>query len=141
MYLPDINVWIALAFDAHLHHPVAKAWFDTVADNHCLFCRLTQQGFLRICTNPKALGSEAVTLDRAWQLYDQITADTRIHLAEEPPALESTWRRYTQGLGFSNKVWSDAYLAAFARESNLQLVTFDKGFVKFDDLNLQLLTS
>jgi hypothetical protein len=24
MLLPDINVWLALTFDAHIHHPAAK---------------------------------------------------------------------------------------------------------------------
>ena len=28
MHLPDINVWLALTFDSHAHHPAAKTWFD-----------------------------------------------------------------------------------------------------------------
>jgi predicted nucleic acid-binding protein len=26
MLLPDVNVWLALTFDSHVHHPVAKSW-------------------------------------------------------------------------------------------------------------------
>jgi hypothetical protein len=44
MHLPDINVWLALTFDSHVHHPAAKVWFDALADEHCFFCRMTQQG-------------------------------------------------------------------------------------------------
>ena len=49
--LPDINVWLALTFDSHIHHAAAKAWFDPLSDEVCYFCRLTQQGFLRLATN------------------------------------------------------------------------------------------
>jgi predicted nucleic acid-binding protein len=28
MLLPDVNVWLALTFDSHIHHPAAKKWFD-----------------------------------------------------------------------------------------------------------------
>ena len=32
MLLPDVNVWLALAFDSHVHHPVAKQWFDGLSN-------------------------------------------------------------------------------------------------------------
>jgi len=42
MFLPDINVWLSLTFDSRVHHSVAKAWFDALADDAvCSFCRLT----------------------------------------------------------------------------------------------------
>jgi len=28
MLLPDINVWLALAFDFHSHHAAAKTWYE-----------------------------------------------------------------------------------------------------------------
>src|SRR3954469_17930456 len=73
MYLPDINVWLALTFDSHVHHPSAKMWFDGLTNNaFCLFRRLTQQGFLRLATNPSVFGKDAVPLPKAWQLYDTL---------------------------------------------------------------------
>ena len=35
MLLPDVNVWLALAFDSHVHHPVAKLWFDSLSNEVC----------------------------------------------------------------------------------------------------------
>jgi len=70
MLLPDINVWLALTFDSHVHHPVAKLWFDSLSGELCLFCRTTQQGFLRISTNTAVFGSNALSLDEAWEKYD-----------------------------------------------------------------------
>jgi predicted nucleic acid-binding protein len=54
MFLPDINLWLALAFESHVHHAAAKGWFEGLTSERCSFCRLTQQGFLRLVTNPKA---------------------------------------------------------------------------------------
>ncbi|QDU54299.1 TA system VapC family ribonuclease toxin [Aeoliella mucimassa] len=140
MLLPDINVWIALAFDSHLHHAAALKWFQTSNDLPLYFCRLTQQGFLRIATNPKAVGADAVTLNNAWSLYDQMLGDDRIVYKDEPKGIEPVWRRLTVDYKFSNKVWSDAYLAAFAIQGSLRLVSFDKGFAKFPDLQSQILS-
>ncbi len=50
-YLPDVNVWIALAAERHAHHMRAREWFATLADERLVFCRITQLGFLRLLTN------------------------------------------------------------------------------------------
>jgi uncharacterized protein len=69
MFLPDVNLWLALAFESHVHHSAAKAWFDGLSDGDaCGFYRMTQQGFLRLATNPRAFAEEAVTLAEAWRL-------------------------------------------------------------------------
>lgn len=139
MLLPDINVWIALTVDGHPHHRSAQAWYDTSQDT-CCFCRLTQQGFLRLASNRAALRDHAVNLQKAWQLYDAILSDPRVVFAEEPEGIEDQWRAFTQRRSFSPKVWSDAYLAAFARTGSLELVTFDKAFSQFPKLNSTLLS-
>ena len=59
MYLLDVNVWLALAFDTHVHHTVAKNWFDGLPTGRFVFCRMTQQGFLRLATDPRVLRSDA----------------------------------------------------------------------------------
>ena len=131
-YLPDVNVWLALSFRSHQHHPKANGWFTGPnAAASLIFCRLTQQGFLRLATNPKAMGAEAVTLRDAWRLYDRILEDPRVAFASEPAATERRWRDFTQALMFSPKVWNDAYIAAFAAAGGFEVVTFDQGFAQF----------
>jgi predicted nucleic acid-binding protein len=29
--LSDVNVWLALIFNAHAHHPAALAWFNSLS--------------------------------------------------------------------------------------------------------------
>jgi toxin-antitoxin system PIN domain toxin len=139
MLLPDVNVWLALTFDSHIHHPAAKTWFDGLSDEVCYFCRLTQQGFLRLATNPSALGKHAVTLPGAWQKYDLFLSDPRVNFADEPAGIENHWRSFTQNQSFSTHVWNDAYLAAFALAGQLELVTFDKGFAQYKTVTCTIL--
>lgn len=137
--LPDINIWVALSFEAHLHHEVALNWFSESAARQIGFCRTTQQGFLRLTTNSKAVGSDAFTLPEAWGAYDLITSDSRIIWIDEPRGMETTWRSLTGNATDSPKIWTDAYLAAFARAADLELVTLDRGFDRFMPLNLNCL--
>jgi hypothetical protein len=139
MFLPDVDLWLALAFSRHVHHLSARNWFEAVPDGGCSFCRLTQQGFLRLASNPKVFGDEAVSLQEAWQLYDALLGDPRIAFAEEPANLEPLWREYTQRSSFSPKIWSDAYLAAFARAAGCELVTFERGMSHYQQLSCIIL--
>lgn len=131
MLLLDVNVWVALTFDQHPNHSSAKSWFDPLAGQICHFCRMSQQGFLRLATNRKAVGLNALTLDEAWAAYDAFLSDSRVAFATEPAGLEAHWRSFTRGATFSTHVWNDAYLAAFAVAAHLEVVTFDRGFTKY----------
>jgi predicted nucleic acid-binding protein len=44
-----------------------------------------------------------------------------------------------RGVGAS--AWTDAYLAAFCHATSLVMVTFDRGFAKWPELSLVLLTA
>jgi hypothetical protein len=140
MFLLDVNLWLALAFESHVHHATARNWFDALGDDRCSFCRMTQQGFLRLATNPKAFGDEAATLAEAWHIYDAFISDPRVVFTDEPPNVENQWRAYTNAESFSPKVWNDAFLAAFARTAKYDLITFDRGFVQFKDLHATILS-
>jgi hypothetical protein len=49
--LPDVNIWIALAAESHVHHVPARDWFTTQQDTYLAFCHVTQMGLLRLLTN------------------------------------------------------------------------------------------
>jgi toxin-antitoxin system PIN domain toxin len=139
MVLSDINVWLALAFDFHSRHPAAKTWYDGSSEP-CSFCRWTQQGFLRLATNPAVFKENAVSLKQAWRMYDTILSDPRIAFADEPVGVEAQWRAYTQRHSFSPQIWSDAYLAAFAKVASFGLVTFNRGFAQYKSVNCTILS-
>jgi hypothetical protein len=131
-FLLDVNVWVALSFDHHDHHGAALTWMKALDDESLAFCRMTQQGLLRLATNSRLMGEHVLTLAEAWALYDRITVDSRVLLSPEPVGLEVEWRRLTQAQRPSTHLWNDAYLAAFAIAGGLEIVTFDRGFEQFN---------
>lgn len=140
MQLPDINFWLALAFQSHGHHGAAKAWMLSATEQSCCFCRLTQLGFLRLSTNRKIFPQDARTMREAWDLYDELLSDIRVVYAEEPEETEATWRSLTPGSLYSTNVWADAYLAAFALTADLEVITFDHGFSQYQNLRCTILS-
>ncbi len=137
--LPDTNIWLDLTFSAHPHHEKALGWFESMPATSCAFCRMTQQGYLRLASNPKVFGMDAFALVDSWKAYNTLQDDERVRFESEPVDIESAWSAYTSTKTFSAKVWNDAYLAAFAKQSKFQLVTFDRGFRQYHGLNLKLL--
>jgi toxin-antitoxin system PIN domain toxin len=127
---PDVNVWIALTYSGHTHHSVAVTWFAALDTNARLcFCRFTQISFLRLLTTEAAMGrGDVLSQTEAWQAYDQWLADHRVCFISEPAGLETTFRSLTAHSAPAPKQWADAYLAAFAADADLTIVTFDKAF-------------
>lgn len=125
---PDINVWVALTYEGHVHHAMAAAWFaDLPADVTLAFCRLTQLGLLRLLTTRAVMGDEAMTQPQAWAAYDRWLQDPRVTLVDEPPEIELRFRSLTRRRQPATKDWADSFLAAFATTGQLTLVTFDRG--------------
>jgi predicted nucleic acid-binding protein len=54
--LPDVNIWIALAAEDHVHHVPARDWFAAQPAASVAFCRITQMGLLRLLTNSTSGG-------------------------------------------------------------------------------------
>lgn len=91
-----------------------------------LFCRITQLGLLRLLTTQAAMGQGTLTQAQAWDAYGRWLEDAGAAFVEEPSGLESAFRSMSGSQQASPKEWADAYLAAFAEQANLMLVTFDR---------------
>jgi toxin-antitoxin system PIN domain toxin len=127
-YFPDVNVWLALVYRGHQHHPVASSWFGPLKPEQAVFCRFTQLAFLRLLTHPAVMRDEVRTQQEAWKAYDELSKDARVAfcLETEPEQVDAVLRTLTANPHFAHQEWPDAYLAAFAKVSDLTLVTFDK---------------
>ncbi len=125
---PDLNVWLALSVQGHIHHRVAAKWLEAVPGSQRLcFCRFTQLGFLRLLTTSQLMGEdEVLTQVHAWRIYDEWLSDERVVFLPEPTQLDKRFRELTQVRRAAPKDWADSYLIAFAQAAGLQLVTFDK---------------
>ena len=144
--LPDVNVWLALTISAHHHHDRSVTWFNGVTEpESVLFCRTTQQAFLRLLSNAAVLGaygSPPLTNVEALAVYDALVADERVGAQDrEPAGAEERWRDYASRDSASPKLWTDAWLAAFAVTGGHRLVSTDAGFRQFAGLDLELLAA
>ncbi|MBV9443793.1 MAG: hypothetical protein JO217_14015, partial [Acidobacteriaceae bacterium] len=119
IFLPDINVWLALASDRHVHSRKCTAWLNSIEGGSLLFCRATQMGLLRLLTNKSVMGDDVLSSRDAWQTYDAILQDERVAFTVEPVGLEPEWRRFTLHDHPAPKVWTDAYLSAFAEAGGM----------------------
>ena len=140
-YFPDINVWVALAYRGHQHHPAASSWFEGLRSGTAGFCRLTQLGFLRLLTHPLVMRDEVKTQLEAWKAYDLLASSSRVDFYPEPNSdeVESELRSLTATNQFAPQQWPDAYLAAFAKVAGLMLVTFDRALSKLAGAEVLLL--
>ena len=78
---PDINAWVALTYEGHVHHLVAHDWLADAGDDvRLLFCRFTQLGLLRLLSAEAIMGDEVMNQRDAWGAYDRWLEDERVEL-------------------------------------------------------------
>jgi hypothetical protein len=137
--LLDVNVWLALIDKRHVHHPVAsRYWADATVQSRA-FCRVTANGFLRLCTHPKVM-PDPLSPHEAWITYRQFLSLPIIRCLPEPSELDNAYCALTCAPGFIHHLWTDAYLAAFAMSSGCRLVSLDGDFKRFNGLDFLHLT-
>jgi toxin-antitoxin system PIN domain toxin len=125
---PDINVWLALSVPGHVHCADAWQWMRAQPkDTTLIFSRFTQLGLLRLLTNQAAMGERALTVGKAWTVWDRWLGDPRVELHPESRDLDAAFRETTGSFSAraASKAIGDCYLLAFAKASDATLVTFD----------------
>lgn len=136
--LPDLNVWLALALAEHPHHRAAQAYWQEQAAARVWFCRVTMLGLVRLLCQPKLMGEAALGLRGAFDVYLRFAALPEVGLCTEPADCEQLLSGLLEP-ATPARLWTDAYLAAFALAGGLRLVTFDRDFTRFGAISkLQL---
>lgn len=143
----DTNVWLAAVFASHPFHKLAQQALQRATPaNPAIFCRSTEQSFLRLASTPallKVYGAQGMTNRDAWVALDALQALPQVCTRGEAPGLMSIWRKLASADAASPKLWMDAYLAAFAISGGLRIVTLDRDFKNFvvNGLDLALVTA
>lgn len=122
---PDVNVWLALALEHHVHRRAAQAWWQS-SDQKIAFTRFTQISLLRLLTTPAAMDGRPLGMAEAWHVYDRFFDDDRVLLIPEPAEAEAGFRAATAGPASAPKLWADAWLLALTQAAEGTLVTFDR---------------
>ena len=136
------NVWISAIFTSHPFHRTAQHVLQQATPAEpAVFCRSTQQSFLRLASTPtllKAYGAEGLTNRDALLALSALLALPQVCEREESPGVLLLWQRLASRDTASPKVWMDAYLAAFAISGGLRMVTLDQDFKSFVPQGLAL---
>jgi hypothetical protein len=124
-FLLDVNMLVALTSREHEHHRKANSWFNSLENAEWGVSPLTEAGYMRLTTNPKAsLG--AVEFAQAIAVLDHLTKRPRYCFW---PITES-WTAVTAPFAdriFGHQQVTDAYLLGLAIKADGVLVTFDRG--------------
>lgn len=136
--LPDVNVWLALAVQDHVHHRAATEYWQASPQSRRYFCRGSASSLVRLLTHPHLMADKPLSLQAAWQLYRRFRALPTVGLLPEPLELEDQLSALiTPRLPAQH--FTDAYFAALAICSGLRLVSFDRDFARFGKLQWQYL--
>jgi uncharacterized protein len=133
--LLDASVWLPLSAPDHIHHAVARHYWDEEASDQLAFCRVTSLALLRLLTNPHVMRGSILTGPEAWRALQTWSTSPRVVFLAEPAGVDEVLGRWARDLDVRGGHWTDAYLAAFAAASGCRLVTFDGDFGRFPGLS------
>jgi len=135
--LLDVNALVALAWDSHVHHAAMREWFVANGASGWATCPITESGFVRVSSNPKALPSAIGVGDAREVLAALRAVDGHRFLADDV----SITNPDVPGIAGYRQV-TDAHLLTLARRSGVRLVTFDTGIPDLaDGRDVELLTA
>jgi toxin-antitoxin system PIN domain toxin len=134
--LLDVNVWFALAVQDHVHHAAATAYWHESPQTSRYFCRISASSLVRLLTHPGLMAGKALGLQPAWRLYERFRALPSVDLVAEPPGVEKALSAMITPR-LPTRLFTDAYFAALAGCTGLRLVSFDRDFARFTNLQWQ----
>ncbi len=138
--LIDVNVLLALMHARHVHSSRAIKWLESInSENSICICRVVQMGLLRLLTRKSIMKDDIISASQFWKAWKALMADYRFSFISEPENIELTWKKTTDNFRKGQSAETDSYLASFAIAADLSLISFDKGFSKFDELKWTLL--
>lgn len=137
--LPDLNVWLALAWTEHPHHSRALHYWRHQAALQIRFCSVTALGLIRLLSQEKAMGEARHTPAEASGVLQGFLRQPGVRFIVGEPESWDVLHALLQDGSVSAQHSTDAHLAAVAITSEVRLVSFDQGFRRFEALRwLQL---
>lgn len=123
--LLDVNVLVALFDPAHIHHDTAHDWFGAGREEGWATCPLTENGFVRVLSNPAYPGRRTTVADAAGRLTRLTQGGGHVFWADEISLLDDSV--IDRGRLSGHRQITDAYLLALAVSNDGRVVTFDRG--------------
>jgi len=124
-YLLDVNVLIALLDPAHINHDAAHRWFAGIDGQTWASCPITENGLIRILSNPRYPNVDWMPRDIIRHLQGFFSS--RLGHQFWPDSLSlGDETLFWHELIVSHKQLTDVYLLGLAVRNSGALVTFDR---------------
>ena len=121
---PDVNILIALVDDDHAHHRRASDWFDSNSGQGWVTCPITQNGCLRIVSQPRYSNSMSVV--EVMRRLRELTDTTAHEFIADDISLLTPGRIDISAVS-GHRQLTDVYLLALAVAHGMRFVTLDRG--------------
>ena len=125
--LLDINLLIALFDVDHVHHARAWRWFDEHGRRGWASCPITQNGCLRVMSQP-GYPNPVPVADMLTRLRDAVAAPEHAFWPDDASLLDP--RRFVSGRIHGPRQLTDLYLLGLAVANGGRLATFDEGIAR-----------
>jgi toxin-antitoxin system PIN domain toxin len=122
--LLDVNLLMALLWENHEQHTVARSWFKNVSA--FATCPVVQLGFARVSSHP--LLGYGLTPELAFGVLRQFIADPRHQFIPDDLSCADRIVR-TELMTGANQI-TDRYLVGLARQHGFSLATLDAPLAK-----------
>jgi len=123
LLLLDVNVLVALAWPNHQFHIMATRRLEQ-DKGYWATCALTQLGFIRLSSNPAAVGLPKSPWEAASLLAFLIQDARHLYLDSLPSPTTQPFLQCFEQIPGSKQV-TDAYLVTLAKQNRARLLTFD----------------
>lgn len=119
-WLLDVNALMAVLWENHEHHQLARAWFKNITS--FATCPVSQLGFARVSSHP--LLGFSMTPETAFSILRKFINDPRHRFIADDLSCADRILRTDLMLG-ANQI-TDRYLVALARHRGCSLATLDQ---------------
>ena len=140
MKLPDTNLLVYSVSAHSVHHRAALTWLERAFDASAgvAFAWNALIGFVRIATHPRAMALP-LTVSDATAMVDEWLAHPRAQLIHPGERHADVFFKLLLQCGTAGNLTNDAHLAALAIEHAATVGTFDRDFLRFKGVQLELL--
>ncbi len=122
--LLDVNVLVALFDPEHLHHRAAHDWFEVNRSRGWATCPLTENGLLRILSNPNYPGRRTTVGDAVERLSAFRESGDHAFWSDTLSFCQQELFVFPRVAGY--RQLTDVYLLALAVDNGGRLATFDR---------------
>ena len=140
MRLPDVNVLLNAVATKSPFHREARQWIEAslARPQGVGMAWLALIGFVRIATRAGIM-EKPLPVDVAIVLVDEWLRHPRVRIVHPGDRHVDLIGRLLAGAGTAGNLTNDAHLAALAIEHQAEVGTFDRDFLRFAGVRVQLL--